>query len=206
MLDINWLDVTLIVAAIPSLVIIFSISYSAKSLSNLFFGLAIFSLSVGIILTYFQQIDSVVAREWGDLIAITLVLCGLFVKTRNSKPIFARFPMPMTLLPLVGIFFYPMIIQADVVKDILSITYQGGAIIVGLLVISINHLMYKHRSLLLLACLIFALAFVGYWFVEIPNYEYTQVSAIILMAIGMLIGAIGFRKVSISKLSNKNTL
>ena len=203
MLDINWIDVTLIAAAIPSLFIMMNIAYSAKSLSNFFFGLAIFSFTLGIGLTYIEQIDPLLSREWGDLIAITLVLCGLFVKTRNSKPIFARFPMPMTLLPLLGIFFYPMIIEADVVKDILRITYQGGAIIVGLLVISINHLMYKHRSLLLISCIIFTISYVGYWFIDIPQFEYLEVTSIILLAIGMLVGAFGFRKVSESKIKNE---
>lgn len=138
----------------------------------------------------------------GDLVGITLVLCALFVKIRNSKPVFARFPLPMTLLPLVGIFFYPMIIQADVVKDLLRITYQGGAIIVGILVISINHLMYKQRSLLLLACLIFAISYVSYWFIDFPDLQYLEVSSIILMAIGMLLGALGFKKVSKSEIKN----
>ncbi len=202
MFDINWLDITLLATAIPSLFIMFSIAYSTKSLSNFFFGLGILSFAVGIGLTYFDQIDPILAREWGDLISITLVLCALFVKIRNSKPVFARFPLPMTLLPLVGIFFYPMIIQADVVKDLLRITYQGGAIIVGILVITINHLMYKHRSLLLLSTVIFAIAYVGYWFIDWPDFEYLEVTSIMLMAVGMLLGAFGFKKVSKSKLNN----
>lgn len=155
-----------------SILILFNIAYASKSLSNFLFGLAILSFLLGIGLSYFQQIDPILAREWGDLVGITLVLCALFVKIRNSKPVFARFPLPMTLLPLVGIFFYPMIIQADVVKDLLRITYQGGAIIVGILVISINHLMYKQRSLLLVACLIFAISYVSYWFIDFPDLQY----------------------------------
>ncbi len=205
MIDINWLDVTLIALAVPSFIILLSVAYKAKSLSNLFFGLAILSFLIGITLGYFEQINSILAREWGDLIAITLVLCGLFVKTRNSKPVFARFPMPMTMLPLVGIFFYPMIIEADVVKDLLRITYQGGAILVGLLVISINHLMYKHRSVLLLSCIVFLIAFIGFWFIELPDFEQIKSISIILMGVGMLLGAIGFRKVSVSKM-NKTTI
>ena len=202
MFDINWLDVTLVAAAVPSILILFNIAYASKSLSNFLFGLAILSFLLGIGLSYLQQIDPILAREWGDLVGITLVLCALFVKIRNSKPVFARFPLPMTLLPLVGIFFYPMIIQADVVKDLLRITYQGGAIIVGILVISINHLMYKQRSLLLVACLIFAISYVAYWFIDFPDLQYLEVSSIILMAIGMLLGALGFKKVSKSEIKN----
>lgn len=202
MFDINWINVIYLALGIPSLIIMLSIALKAKSLSNLFFGLSIFSFLIGVGLGYFQQIDSVLAREWGDLVGITLVLCGLFVKTRNSKPVFARFPLPMTMLPLVGIFFYPMIIEADVVKDLLRITYQGGAILVGILVVSINHLMYKHRSFLILACVVFLGSFIGFWFVSIPGYDWVESVSLILLSIGMLIAAIGFRRVSLSQLAN----
>ncbi len=205
MLDINWIYVVFFAAGVPAMIIMLGLAYKAKSLANLFFGLSLFSFLLGVTLTYFSQINPDLSREWGDLVAITLVLCGLFVKTRNSKPIFARFPMPMTMLPLIGIFFYPMIIEAEVVKDLLRITYQGGAILVGLLVISINHMMYKHRSVLILSCIVFLVAFTGYWFIELPNKELVQNISLILMSAGMLLGAIGFRKVSLSKINKPVT-
>jgi len=202
MLDINWIDITLIASALPSLIIMLGVAYRANSLSNLFFGLAIFSFLIGLTLGYFSQIDADLVREWGDLISITLVLCGLFVKIRNSKPVFARFPIAMTMLPLIGIFFYPMIIDAEVVKDLLTITYQGGAIIVACLVVSINHIIYKQRSLLIIACLVFLFSYVGYWFIDIPEFEQFKSLSVIMMGIGMFIGAIGLRKVSKLKINN----
>lgn len=202
MLDINWIDITLIASALPSLIIMLGVAYRANSLSNLFFGLAILSFLIGLTLGYFSQIDADLVREWGDLISITLVLCGLFVKIRNSKPVFARFPIAMTMLPLIGIFFYPMIIDAEVVKDLLTITYQGGAIIVACLVVSINHIIYKQRSLLIIACLVFLFSYVGYWFIDIPEFEQFKSLSVIMMGIGMFIGAIGLRKVSKLKINN----
>lgn len=65
MFDINWLDVTLVAAAVPSILILFNIAYASKSLSNFLFGLAILSFLLGIGLSYFQQIDPILAREWG---------------------------------------------------------------------------------------------------------------------------------------------
>jgi hypothetical protein len=170
-----------------------------KSLSSSYFSLALLSFMIGVSLGYVDKIETEIAREWGDLISITLVLCGLFVKTRNSKPVFARFPLYMTLLPIIGILFYPMVNDAQVVKDLLQITYQSGAIVVGGLVIGINHLMYKQRGVLLIACFVFLAAFVLKW-VELPvTKDIAQTSAELLLVVGMLLSAFGFKKISNNK-------
>jgi hypothetical protein len=204
MLSINWINILLIISGCISSILLFNVAYKAKSLSNLFFGLSILFLLVGIITGMIVTDYTDVANEWGELLAMTSLLCGLFVKTRNSKPIFARFPLPMTLLPILGVLFYPMINQADVIKELLWITYQGGALIVALLVISINHFLYKHRTLLLLACFILAISFALYWFISISDTLFTQNIALALFALGMLVGSIGFKKVAITKIENQS--
>ncbi len=204
MLSINWMNILLLISGSISSIILFNVAYRAKSLSNLFFGLSTLCLTIGIVFSFIGSNYSELAKEWGNLLAMTLVLCGLFVKTRNSKPIFARFPLPMTLLPLVGVLFYPMINQADVIKEILWITYQGGALIVALLVISINHLLYKYRTLLLLACVILASAFTLHWFVDIPDKSMATNVALILLAAGMLLASIGFKRVAASKIKTSS--
>lgn len=200
MLSLDWMNILLLISGSISSIILFNVAYRAKSLSNLFFGLSTLCFTVGILVGFFGSNFAELAKEWGDLLAMTLVLCGLFVKTRNSKPIFARFPLPMTLLPLVGVLFYPMINQADVIKEILWITYQGGALIVAILVISINHLLYKHRTLLLLACVVLTSAFALYWFVNILEKSVADNIAFMMLAVGMLIASIGFKRVAESKI------
>ena len=199
----NWIDILFAVTGLPALVIMIRTAINLKSLSSLFFGLSVFSFLIGVSLGYFDQIDRAIAREWGDLVAITFTLCALFVKTRNSKPIFARFPLIMTLLPLIGIVFYPMINDAMVVKDLLQITYQGGAIIVGLLVISINQLMYKQRGILLSACFIFLASYILFWYIPASDEVYYQIIALVLFALGIIIAAIGFRRVVVVNQSIK---
>jgi|GEM_PF-1146430 len=206
MIEADWINILFFSCGLPSMIMLYRAAYVAKSLSNAFFGTAILSFLIGTAVGYFDQVDSALAREWGDLVGITLVLCGLFVKTRNSKPVFARFPLPMTMLPILGVFFYPLIINADVVKDLLTITYQGGAILVSILVITINHLMYKHRSILIVAYVIFLVAYVSYWFIDFAEVELIQTIGMILFSVGMLVAAFGFRKVSLSKLNNKSDL
>ena len=55
-------------------------------------------------------------EAWGNFISISLILSALFVIIRDSKPVFARFPMYLTLLPLSGILFLQLFQQAMLLK------------------------------------------------------------------------------------------
>lgn len=197
MVDINWIYLLFLLTGVPSCYVLLRISVQDKSVSSLYFGLALLSFIVGILLGFGSYFEPKLTREWGDLIAITLVLSGLFVKIRNSKPVFARFPMYLTALPLVSIFFYPLIIDSLVVKDLLTIIYQGGGITVAILVLSINHYLYKERGVLLISSSIFLLAYIGEWF--LADFEYSQLTSQILFSLGIVGATFGFKRVSDSR-------
>ena len=57
-------------------------------------------------------------------LAITTVLIALSILIRDSKPKFARFPIPMTFFPLIGLFFYPLVMNNSAVKGLLHVTYR----------------------------------------------------------------------------------
>jgi hypothetical protein len=200
MLDLNWIDVILFATYIPALYLIFVQTYTNQSLSNLFFGFSILSLFFGLILSYFDFFKSLPIREWGSLVAITCVLTALFNLIRDFKPKFVRFPIPMTFFPLIGLFFYPLVINNSVVKDLLHITYQGGALSVSLLIVSLNYVLYKQRMLLMFSLLFFSIAYLFNWFPQLFTVnDYTQTFTSISMSIGILIGTIGLKKLSIVK-------
>lgn len=194
--SLNWIYVLYLLVGIPSFLTLFLISKRDKSLSNLFFGLSILSFLLGLVIDFVSINKFTYAREWGDLIAITFTLSALFIKTRNSKPVFARFPLYLTMLPFLVLVFYPLVVNAQIVKELLQTTYQGGAILVGILVISINHYLYKGRSVLLLACFLFLSAFILFWFF---GSEFNQVVVLlskILFSIGIIVATIGFKRIS----------
>lgn len=200
MLDLNWIDITLFASYLPALYLIFVQAYTHRSLSNLFFGFSILSLFFGLILSYFDYFESQPIRESGSLVAITCVLTALFNLIREFKPKFVRFPIPMTFFPLIGLFFYPLVINNSVVKELLHITYQGGALFVSLLIVALNYVLYKQRMLLLLSWLFFLIAYLFNWFPQLLTLnDYTQTFTTISMSIGILIGAIGLKKLLIVK-------
>lgn len=196
MTDYNWLYILYLIAVLPSLYITGSLSFKEKSLSALYFSLALFSFLMGIIISLAGFGTDDYIRGWGDIIAITLIQCGLFVMIRNSKPVFARFPIYLTLLPLISLFFYPIVSDIQVVTDLLKMTYQGGAILVGILVIAINHYLHKQRELLLVACFLFLLAYILYWTGQ--DNPTISLSSSVLMSFGFITGSIGLKKISIS--------
>ena len=84
---------------------------------------------------------SYLARDvetWGNFISISLILSALFVIIRDSKPMFARFPIYLTLLPLSGIIFFAIIPTNYAIKDLLELIMQAGAIVVALLISDIG--------------------------------------------------------------------
>lgn len=199
MQELNWLNITYALAGIPSSYLFLRIAIQEKIASNAFFGVAILTFLAGVGLGYSSWFTPESTREWGDIISITLVLCGLFVKIRDSKPIFARFPVFLTLLPLVGILFYPMIVESKVVKDLLMIIYEGGALLVGLLVLSINQLMLGNRVLCIVGSVILVCSYLMFWFIAPELVELHAEAGSILFAIGMITTAYGFKKVADNK-------
>tara|TARA_R110000868_G_scaffold304437_27_gene565502 strand:- start:10577 stop:11191 length:615 start_codon:yes stop_codon:yes gene_type:complete len=194
--DLNWTYILFLLVGIPSSISIGVLAKKDKSLSSLFFSLALFSFVIGVIFDLMIESNSKYSREWGDLIAITFTLSGLFIKIRNSKPVFARFPLYLTLLPFLVLLFYPLVVESEVIKDLLQITFQGGAIVVSILVISVNHFLHKNRGVLLLSSMIFLASFIlklssG---VILPII-FIQISKI-LFSVGIITTTIGFKRIS----------
>lgn len=191
----NWIYILYLFVGIPVVINLFIIARKDNSLSILMFGIALFAFLTGIGIDYaFDNME--IAREWGDLIAVTTTLSGLFIEIRDSKPVFARFPMYLTFLPFITIVFYPLVIESEAIKDLLKMIYQGGAIVVAILVISINQFLYKQRGFLLTACIIITGAYISFWFLDeitlIPGKEIGK----IMFAFGIIVATIGFRKIS----------
>lgn len=170
-----------------------------KALSYFFFGMSMLSLATGIIAQIFSPENQNSGREWGDIAAITFCMCGLFVKIRNSKPVFSRFPILLTFLPLIGLLFYPLIINSIVVKQLLNAVYQGGSIIVAALIVTINQIKHRERGYLLSATLLFGIAFVLFWLIPEEKLHFSNIPANLLFCLGIILAIIGFIKSDILK-------
>lgn len=194
--NLNWIYILYLSIGIPASLNLFLIARKDKSLSVLAFGVSLLAFLIGVGLDYGFGENLSFAREWGDLIAITTALCGLFIEIRESKPIFARFPIYLTVLPFLSILFYPLIIDSVVIKNLLQLIYQGGAIVVAILVVSINQFLHKQRGYLLTACIIFLISYVCFWFLgDFESFPGRDIAKIVF-SLGIIVALIGFKKAS----------
>ncbi len=201
--SLNWTYILYLSVGIPALINLFIIARKDNSLSVLMFSISLGAFLTGVGLDYSFTDTLHTAREWGDLIAVITMLSGLFIEIRDSKPVFARFPLYLTFIPFITILFYPLVIDSDVIKELLQRIYQGGAILVAILVIAINQLLYKQRGFLVSATLIMLFSYISFWFMndlgKFPGKELGR----IIFSFGIIVATIGFKKISESINSKK---
>lgn len=108
---------------------------------------------------------SAVVVEWGHIITLAFVLSALAVFIRQSKPVFAQFPLVYAALPLFIVLSYVLVANTYALKDWLLSIYQGGAILVALLMYSVYTYREQRYMYILGGIILFLITFVIYWYV-----------------------------------------
>ena len=142
------------IALIPS-------SLNFKNLTKVYVLGSLLSFIVSKI--YILEGPSYLVRDvvaWGNFVSISLVLSALFVIIRDSKPVFARFPIYLTLLPMSGIIFFAIIPTSYVIKDILEFIMQAGAVLVSLLLFCVNTILFEWKWTFIMSIFAFICAYI----------------------------------------------
>lgn len=108
--------------------------YGTFAVACLLFFLASLSLNYKIILdaeTY--QYAAQLFMEWSRISAVAVGMSGLIFLIRDAKPEITRFPVLFCWTPLLLIPFYAMVVNTIFLKEILLGIYEGGSILVALL-------------------------------------------------------------------------
>ncbi|MDX1629902.1 MAG: hypothetical protein R3345_14440 [Fulvivirga sp.] len=103
--------------------------------------------------------------EWGHIITLAFILSALAVFIRQSKPVFAQFPLVYAALPLFIVLSYFLVANTYALKDWLLSIYQGGAIIVALLMYSVYTYREQRYMYILGGIILFLITFLMYWYV-----------------------------------------
>tara|TARA_B100000575_G_C23137862_1_gene661482 strand:+ start:1760 stop:2368 length:609 start_codon:yes stop_codon:yes gene_type:complete len=122
---------------------------------------------------------------WGNFVSISLVLSALFVIIRDSKPVFARFPIYLTLLPLTGIVFFAIIPTSYAIKDILELIMQAGAVLVALLLFCVNTVLFEWKWTFIISILAFLFAYI-IPIISFENAENESLLGAIFLCLGMI--------------------
>ncbi len=157
-----------------------------RTMLDLYFSLAALFISIPYVLDLFRMEPSINLFQWGKLVAVTFYISGLLVLIRESKPIFARFPLYLTALPFVSFLFFPLIIDSIVIKDLINAIYQGGALAVTVLVFTINQARKRRRRYYIIGLSSIGFSYLAYWLVfNRTTPELIWISEI-LLSVGIL--------------------
>ena len=144
--------------------------------AGIFFILIQVSILIeGILSGYNLTIHSSFIVEWSHVLCLSLVLSALAVFIRESKPVFAQFPALYSALPLLIVVSYVLVKDTYAIKEWLISIYQGGAILVGILMYSVYTYRKNEFAPVLAGVVLFLITFILYWYVPSIRDSYTWI-------------------------------
>lgn len=129
--------------------------------------------------------------EWGHVVALAFVLSSLAAFIRESKPVFAQFPLLYTAFPLLIVVSYILVQDTYALKRWLVGIYQGGAILVSLLMYGVYSYHRKEYTMVLAGVVLFLLSFGLFWYVPGMDSTYLWVCKI-LLGVAMVMTVLGY--------------
>ena len=131
--------------------------------------------------------------EWGHLICLAFILSSLAVFIRESKPVFAQFPLLYTALPLCIIISYFFVLDSIILREWLFFLYQGGALLVALMMYGVYTYRVDKYLFILAGVVLFFLCFILYWSIPALRDSMTWIWKVI-MAAGILTAIFGYKQ------------
>lgn len=131
--------------------------------------------------------------EWGHITVLAFVLSSLAIFIRESKPVFAQFPMIYTAFPLLIVISYVLVHDTYALKNWLVAIYQGGAIIVALLMYSVYTYRHNEYAIILGGIGLFMISHILFWYTGDLLNDFSWLWKI-LVALGMIVMVIGYEQ------------
>jgi len=142
----------------------------------------------------------IIAIRFLNTASLVCILSALFNLIRESKPIFARFPAILGYLPFVILLFIPLVLDQSVIYNLILGTFQGGALLVSILIFSINQKNQKNYFLLIIGTFVCLISFTFFWMIPLTDDKITVITELLLIT-GVLIISLGTKQSQISNLN-----
>lgn len=142
----------------------------------------------------FSEISGFV-KEWGHVLSLAFILSSLAIFIRESKPVFAQFPLPYTALPLFIVISYVLVQDTYAIKEWLLFIYQGGAILVALLMYAVYTYRDNEYGYIMGGIVLFAICYTLFWYLPVINESYPWIWQL-LLGFSILITTLGYDRVN----------
>lgn len=196
--------VALVLTIIGGYVVLKLTKLTQKNERLKFLGLTI-AASIFVVMQFSIFIDGMVTNpdytaisdaivEWGHVVCLAFILSSLAIFVRESKPVFAQFPMLYTALPLLIVFSYFLVKDTYALKRWLLAIYQGGAILVSILMYSVYTYHKQQYAMILVGVSVFLFSYLLFWYVPGVSESYPWIWKL-LVAVGMITTILGYEKV-----------
>ncbi len=188
----SWLSTLNILVLVFSIYQISTILTTKRTVYTVLISLAlIFYLTSNIVFLIDRDLKYVI--RFINLTSLICILSALFSLIRESKPIFARFPTVLSYLPFVTLLFIPLILEQTVIYNLLAATFQGGSILVALMIFVLNHVNSKKYKLHISGSALLLIAFAFFWFNPLTPLQEIVISELLIIT-GILLITTGTKK------------
>jgi hypothetical protein len=173
-----------------------------KALADLFICLGVIVLLSTNIL-YLVDSELVLYIRWGNILTTTFLVSSIFSLIRESKPVFARFPLYLVFLPFITLIFYPLIMNTHVISNIVLSTFQAGAICTSLLIYALKQSMGEKYGFRIVSILVLLIAFIIYWMPISFDFS-THVTTELLIGFASLIFSYDIYRNNFKRIDDEN--
>lgn len=130
--------------------------------------------------------------EWGQIISLSFILSSLVLLIRETRPSYEQFPLLYGALPFLIIISYFFALESELIRRWLFFIYQGGALVVGLLMYGSKVYQQKRYKMVLIGISGLFLAYLMYWTIPILRNNYPTSWKLVLLA-GIVTTAYGYK-------------
>ena len=137
-----------------------------KKNRSIFNGLVILALGCYLVsnLIYIFDNSLILGIRFLNIGSLVCTLSALFNLIRESKPVFARFPLVLSFLPFSILLFVPFILEQTVIFNLLLGTFQAGCIVVSLMIFILNQINNQLYKWQIVGSITSLLSFSIFWF------------------------------------------
>lgn len=133
--------------------------------------------------------------EWGHVLSLAFILSSLAIFIRESKPVFAQFPLPYTALPLLIVISYVLVQDTYAIKEWLLFIYQGGAILVALLMYSVYTYRDHDYAYIMSGIILFGVCYTLFWYLPVIHESNPWLWQVIL-GISIILTIFGYDRIN----------